>query len=157
MGDNAPVLVVLLVLGLVATAATGYLIYDTRRAAAGTESVAGTVLRTDVEEHAGTTGEDRPVVEYEYTYGGETYTNDDVFPGPGDRPDATLGGDGPDAEAIVARYDVGQRVTVHVDPDDPSESYLIERGAPQGLYAMAAFFGLFSLLAGVGLGRSFRG
>lgn len=155
---TTPVVVaVLLVVGVVATAVTGSLIYDARQAAADVEPVEWTVLRTEVEEHVGTTGRDRPVVEYEYTYGGETYTNDNVFPGPGDQPDATLGTSGPSAGGVVERYEAGERVTVHVDPNDPSESCLLARGPAEGLYAMVAFFGLFSLLAAVGLGRRLRG
>jgi hypothetical protein len=82
------------------------------------ESVSG-VARSD-HQHG-----DVPIVEYEYTVAGETYTSDTIWPA-GIEPvsDRLLSGVGNFPQRVVSRYVVGDEVTVHYDPDDPGVAFL---------------------------------
>jgi hypothetical protein len=66
-----------------------------------------------------------PEVVYEYTVGDRSYRNDRVA--------IAHVGDEEEANAIVARYPVDARVTVHYDPDDPGTSVL-EAGTRSSTY-----------------------
>lgn len=68
---------------------------------------------------------DVPVVEYEYTVAGETYTSDTIWPA-GIEPvsDRLLSGVSNFAQRVVSRYVVGDEVTVYYDPDDPAVAFL---------------------------------
>lgn len=155
-GNNPPaVMAVLTVVGLLASGGVGYLIYDIQQATSGVERVDGTVLDAHVEENPRAEGgHDLPVVEYRYTYEGETYENDNVFAGPSDVPDTSLRGDGPDAREVLDRYEQGETVTVYVDPDDPSESYLIEDNPPRSGIGLIVFGTGFSALLVFAAARS---
>lgn len=123
-----------ILVGLSVFAGGGYVYYDQQQAVADAVEVEGTVLHSRVAQEGTSRDNDDdyyPVVEYRYTYGGEEYTNDDVFAGPTTGSTSRL-----DAQRIVADYSGGDRVTVHVDPDTPRDSYLIADTDPVFLLAV---------------------
>jgi hypothetical protein len=83
----------------------------------------------------------RPVVTYEYTVDGETYTNSNVFPGGFTRWDGSRAW----AERIAGQYESGDRVTVHYRPGAPGNAYLRTDGWPDvwwiGAVAILVLFG----------------
>jgi len=62
-----------------------------------------------------------PSVRYTYTYEGTTYNSTSLRPGPG-----RFGTGQGKAQDIVSNHQPGDTVTAYVDPDDPSESFLIK-------------------------------
>jgi hypothetical protein len=87
-----------------------------------------TVQSTDVAVKTDDDGDKsyRPVVTYEYTLDGETYTNDNVFPGGFTRWDGSREW----AERIAGQYDPGDAVTVQYRPGHPDHAYLRNDGWP---------------------------
>jgi hypothetical protein len=79
-----------------------------------------------------------PDVTYRYTYDGNTYTNDNVFPG-SSRFNKGVG----EARDVVENHPEGKQVTVYVNDADPTESYLVDETEP---LAHGAF-----LVVGLGL------
>ena len=84
-----------------------------------------------------------PSVRYRYTYQGETYESDSVYPL--SRPGFDSRGG---AENFTSRYPEGETVTVYVNGEAPSESFLVrqESGGPLLLFA-GVFAGVFWLVA----------
>ncbi|MBK8988939.1 MAG: DUF3592 domain-containing protein [Chloroflexi bacterium] len=83
-------------------------------------------------------------VTYQYTAADRRHSSDNVSFG-------QYGGSSRHAEGIVARYPVGQRVTVYYDPDDPMTAVL-EPGANFGSYLLVGMGALFigvALLVGL--------
>jgi len=145
MGRLAVVFVVLLCFGM--AGGTYYLaIYQPTQTWQETEPVEGTVQSTEVVRESGEDGPHYvPVVTYEYTYDGQTYTNDEysLVGGPaGETPG--------EAEDALEPYSTGESVTVHVVSSGPSESYL-QRGSVgtllYGIVGLLVFMGLFSVFA----------
>jgi len=121
-------------------------IYQPTQTWQDTEPVEGTVQSTDVERQNTDNGfEYRPVVTYQYSYDGRTFTNDD-FSLVGDA--STEGPRG--AEEKIEPYSAGETVTVEVVTTDPSRSYL-ERGSVgfkfYGIVVFLAFLGGVGVLA----------
>jgi hypothetical protein len=87
-----------------------------------------TVQSTDVAVKTDDDGDKsyRPVVTYEYTLDGETYTNDNVFPGRFTWWDGSREW----AERIAGQYDPGDAVTVQYRPSQPDHAYLRNDGWP---------------------------
>ncbi len=87
-----------------------------------------TVQSTDVAVQTDDDGDRsyRPVVTYEYTVDGETYTTDNVFPGGFARWDDSRAR----AERIAGQYRPGDTVTVHYRPGEPGHAYLRNDGFP---------------------------
>lgn len=87
--------------------------------------VDATILETHT-ERSGSTSTDTtdatyyPVVEFEYTFEGTTYTSSNLYPTTID----TGHSDESSAEAAIADYEEGETVTAYVDPDDPGEAFL---------------------------------
>jgi hypothetical protein len=90
-----------------------------------TETVEGTIISTDVREETTEVGDGRyrtelhPQVNYTYSHEGQNYTSQSLYPGN----EQTLS-EGR-AEEIVYDYDSGDSVTVYVNTDDPSRSFLV--------------------------------
>lgn len=108
-----------------------------------TGTATATVTSTDVYVIPYEEGDDddeyRPVVVYEYTVDGETYENDNVFPGDFRRYRNSQSW----AEGIVAEYEVGTEATISYNPDDPGRAYIRNDGLPSSrmggaVYALAA-------------------
>ncbi len=64
------------------------------------------------------------VVEYSYTYEGQRYTSDNVYPGSARSNEfGAISG----ARDVVEKYPEGSTATVYVDSRNPDRSYLIRR------------------------------
>jgi hypothetical protein len=98
-----------------------------------------TVQSTDVAVKTDDDGDRsyRPVVRYEYTVDGRSYTNDNVFPGGFRRWQGTRAW----AERIADQYDAGDRVTVQYRPGQPADTYLRDDGLPDSWW-----FGVVTIL-----------
>lgn len=80
----------------------------------------------------------RPDIEYEYTVGGETFVNDDLYPGYG-----YWGSNKKDKhQEIVNKYPEGAVVEAYYDPKDPSTSVLINKSMKRRAIGMMAASGL---------------
>lgn len=97
------------------------------------EPVEATVQSTDVAVKTDDDGDRsyRPVVTYEYTVDGESYTTDNVFPGGFTRWDDSRAW----AERIAGQYSPGDRVTVYYRPGEPGHAYLRNDGWPDVWWA----------------------
>ena len=117
-------------------------------------TVDGTVVATNIERSVNS-GEGSqynydPEVVYRYSYEGETYTNDNIRPGSEGRVYGSHSG----AEDIIDRYPNGSTVTVHVNSEDPSQSFLQEESRQLNDYfpvALLALLGVVSLLSFLGV------
>ncbi|MEL6526937.1 MAG: DUF3592 domain-containing protein, partial [Chloroflexota bacterium] len=112
----------------------------------GWETVAGTIVTSDVLDVSDTSGTRfTGQVVYSYTFEGETYENDAIN---------LLGNllvrNEADAAQMVVPYPVGAMVDVYVNPDNPSESVL-DRSLSGGLQGLIGF-GAMMLLLSLGLG-----
>jgi len=65
-----------------------------------------------------------PVVRYAYEYDGESYTSASLFPGPDQSFDSRSG-----AEDYTEEYESGQTVTVYVNEEEPSSSFLVRESS----------------------------
>lgn len=87
--------------------------------------VEGTVENTDVDEisGSGTSSNEQyePVVEYSYTYEGQEYTSESVYPGLEKQFSSEE-----KAEEVTGQYSPGQTTTVYVNEENPSRAFLIE-------------------------------
>jgi hypothetical protein len=142
-------LVIGFLVGLAFTGAGGFIIFNHYQATMHSTPVDGVVVESSVADlegnpSAGDPGGSRPYIEYRYTYKGTTYTSSKLCPGEGN-----LGCYGPntekEAQSVVDRYPEGSSVTVHVDPDDPSNVYLIEEGLPL-VYLVPVGMGLLAIV-----------
>jgi len=125
--------------------ALGYLAYDYHEQTSlldDAEAVEATVLDTDIEE-VGRRGASRyqPVVEYEYEYGGSTYTSDTVFPGSFERTYSSES----DAREVLEPYETDSTVTAQVDPSDPETAFLERTTTDQPIWYGGLVVGLLAL------------
>lgn len=122
------------------------------------------VTGRDVQQRARGTSDRRsysynPVVEYEYTENGETYTGDRfAYP-----IDSYSFGSSEEARELAEEYETGSLVTVHVDPNRPSRSVLKTDGKMLGhlplvgtiiglgFFAFGALWTVGFVLIGVGV------
>lgn len=88
----------------------------------------------------------RPVVTYEYTVDGRTYSADNVFPGGFQRWDDSRAW----AERIADQYEPGDQVTVQYRPAQPGHAYLRNDGMP-GAWIAGLGCVLVLALGGAGL------
>ena len=134
------------VLGLGCIAGGGYLIYDGYLTVVNAEETDAVVRDSHV---SGIAGDDeyRVHVTYEYTYEGETYTSDDIYP----NRDADRYSSRRDARRFVERYPEGETATAYVDPEDPSEAYLEDGIRFKSLvgYLVLVLIGLVTLAGGL--------
>lgn len=135
-----------LLVGLALTGVGGFMIYEHYQATMESTPVEGVVVESSVVYY--NTGEGSsgwsPDIEYRYTYKGTTYTSSKLCPG-----EHNSGCYGPStekvAQSVVDRYPEGSTATVHVDPDDPSNVYLLEEDLPLS-YLIPVGFGLFVIV-----------
>jgi hypothetical protein len=83
-----------------------------------------------------------PEVKFTYTYRGETYTGDDLFPGSTPTRYETESA----ARNAIAEYEPGMTATAYVDPDDPETAFLKNRTSNRQLLYIG--IGLILALAG---------
>jgi hypothetical protein len=111
---------------LVGLAVTGYGAYDyfqQQESIDAAESVTATVVETGVESDSTGSSTDvdyYPTVRFEYTYRGETYTSNEVYPASVRRSYDTESA----ARDVVDEYDVGSSVTAYVPPESPGDAFL---------------------------------
>jgi Protein of unknown function (DUF3592) len=91
-----------------------------------------------------------PVVRYRYRAGGQDIESDRIAVGGQAMMTRVLAG------KLVARYPVGARVDVHVDPADPHNA-LLEPGEPGNVAALLAFTVTFGFIAAILLAHSIAG
>lgn len=131
-----------LVLGLPFAALGGYMWMEQTERIDSYETTEATVVSSTVGVSPG--GDDTtyyPDVTYEYTVGGQTYESTNVLPGAGR---TSRSGDW--ARTVVEDHPEGETVTVHYDPADPSNAFLVPRR--QTLWLVVAGFGGVLVLGG---------
>lgn len=116
-----------------------------------TATTTATVGSTEVEVKTDDEGDKSysPVVEYEYSVGGESYTNDNVFPGGFQRWRDSRSWAG----GIVAEYTTGGEATVIYNPDEPGRAYLRNDGLPSS-WILGIAYAFVALLGGSWLVRT---
>ncbi len=138
--------VILLVAGLGLALGGAYLAYSDMAARENAEQVDGVVVESEIVDpnpsRDGTGG--GASVEYRYTYAGGTYTSTTICPGEGN-------GCYSDGKALVENHPQGAEVNVYVNPDSPSQAYLLDRAGLFGTgiqagYAIMIGFGLVCLV-----------
>lgn len=117
-------------------------------------TVEGTVQSTDV-EHVGSSSANNPgggsyhvTVRYTYTYEGQEYTSENVYPGP--QKDLNK----ENANELANRYSPGQTTTVYVNRETPSRSFLIKEKTTNITFAIIAVGALFTLAGLFNLGKT---
>ncbi|WP_247010640.1 DUF3592 domain-containing protein [Halorientalis litorea] len=90
-----------------------------------------------------------PEIEYTYEYQGETYTSEQVFPGPTIRTYS----DRSEAQSVVRSYEPGTTVQAYVRPSAPSNAFLIRERTPWPTRALAVGSVLLGLVVLAGLGE----
>jgi hypothetical protein len=83
----------------------------------------------------------QPIVRYDYTYEGQSYSSDSVYPGPEETFDNRGG-----ATDVTDDYSTGETVTVYVNSDDPSRAFLIEKSSTLLYYGLMGLGGLLAIL-----------
>lgn len=116
-------------------------------------TVEGTVVSAEIDRHrqTGHSGSGYvydPAVTYRYSYEGKTYTSNNVHAGPGS---LSGYGDRSKAQDVIDKYAEGSTVTVSLNPDDPSQSFLDEE-SPAPLWGYYAFTGIGVLLVVLAVG-----
>ena len=141
-----------LLLGL---AITGYGAYDyqqQQQALDDAVTVEATIVETGVDARSGSSNpgaEYRPTVTFDYRYDGENYTSHSVFPSSTTPNYDTRSA----AAAVLDGYESGEAATAYVDPDAPSEAFLVDRAANGPVIAM----GIGAGVALLGVGSLFEG
>jgi hypothetical protein len=142
--------VYLLVLAVALVGAGGYSYVQQGQAVGDAVAVQATVDSARVERLDAGRGIDyEPEIEYTYRYRGETYTSEQVFPGPTIRTYS----DRSNAESIVRSYEPGTAVRAYVRPSDPSNAFLIRERTPWPTRALAVGGVLLGLVVLAGLGE----
>jgi len=132
----------------------GFDYYQQQRAVADAEPVNATVLETGVEaDSAGsnTNVDYYPVVRFEYTYDGETYTSNDVYPASLQQSFDTESG----ARDIVDEYEVDSTVTAYTVPSSPGDGFLRKQQS-DGPFTAIGIGGVMLLLGGWSVLRGYR-
>lgn len=111
--------------------------------------VEGTVENTDIDEISSSSGSGstsyqyEPVVEYTYTYDGQEYTSESVYPGLEKQFGSQQG-----AEEVASQYSSGQETTVYVNQENPSRAFLIREKQSFGPFMMI-IGGIFFVVGGL--------
>lgn len=116
------------------------------------EDVEARVVSAEIHESEATVGlpatggrSFTPEVSFRYTYGGDQYSSDRIYPGRLDRVTGQKA-----AEELVERYAPGTTATAYVNPDRPSEAFLEQR-FNRVVYLLLCIVGLMLVALGVGL------
>lgn len=95
-------------------------------------------LETDSNRTGGTTTTYVPTITYEYTVDGETYVNDNLYPGP-----ATAGSNSEDEQrSLLDEYPEGETVQAYYDPTDPADSFLEDESRTRQATGLGVLGGL---------------
>jgi hypothetical protein len=154
VGDNVrPLLAaVMLLAGLVTAGFGAYDYLGQSDAVEDAVEVEATVLETEVEEVSKRRGgaDYDPDVRFEYTYDGETYTSERMYPATFTPDHDTREG----AEEVLEEYDTGATVTAYVNPGSPGGAFLKDETTKTPL-VIAVLGTVMSLIAGASVVRSF--
>jgi hypothetical protein len=116
------------------------------RAAESWSKIEGVITVSKVDQPSSHVSDDlndaSPIIRYRYNAGGQDLESDRIIPGGQPLTTRLL------AAKQVARYPVGARVDVYVDPND-SKNVLLEPGAKNNLVGLLAFAVVFGLIAAV--------
>ncbi|GAB3323184.1 DUF3592 domain-containing protein [Haloplanus salinarum] len=141
--------VYLLVLAVALVGAGGYSYVQQGQAVDDAVTVQATVDSAQVERIDSRRSIDyEPEIEYTYEYQGETYTSEQVFPGPTIRTYS----DRSNAQSIVRSYEPGTTVRAYVRPSEPSNAFLIRERTPWPARAVAIGGVLLCIVVLAGLG-----
>lgn len=139
----------LLVLAVVLLGAGGYSYAQQGQAVDTAVTVQATVDTARVAQSDSGRGVDyEPEIEYTYQYRGETYTSEQVFPGPTIRTYS----DRSKAQSVVRSYEPGTTVRAYVRPSAPGDAYLIRERTPWPVRASAIGGVLLCIVVLAGLG-----
>ena len=142
--------VYLLVLAVALVGAGGYGYVQQGQAVDDAVTVQATVDSARVERIDSRRSIDyEPEIEYTYEYQGETYTGEQVFPGPTIRTYS----DRSSAESVVLSYEPGTTVRAYVRPSAPSDAFLIRERTPWPTRAVAIGSVLLGIVVLAGLGE----
>lgn len=118
------------------------------------EPVTATIVNAELRERTTSSGSPndpggsskkyRAEITYEYTVGGETYENDDLYPGSIESWDRSKD----DQQEIVNSYPHGESVEAFYDPSDPAVSFL-ENESQKGQAVFTGILGGIFLLLGL--------
>jgi hypothetical protein len=134
-----------LLLGLALTGYGGYDYLQQQQRIDTAERVDAAVIETGVEadsQGSSTSVDYYPSVRFEYTYRGETYTSDNVFPSTVRASYDTESA----ARDAIDEYDPDSTVTAYVPPDSPGDAFLENEQSNAPFIAVG--IGLFAVLAG---------
>lgn len=90
-------------------------------------------------------------VRFEYTYNGETYTSEGMYP-------VTFGPNydtRESAEEVIEGYEAGETVTAYLDPNSPGNGFLKNETTKTPLF-VAGIGTVMMLISGVSLAKPFR-
>jgi hypothetical protein len=112
-----------------------------------------TIVGTSIQQNTGAGNEERysPVITYEYEVNGQTYRNDNTFPGAFQR----WNSEGY-AEHIAYQYRDREKTEVYYNPAKPSNAYVINDGKPGNWYFGALFTALVAGIGGWAIVSGFR-
>jgi len=139
----------LLILAVILIGAGGYSYVQQGQAVDNAVAVQATVDSAHVERIDTRRGIDyEPEIEYTYDYRAETYTSEQVFPGPTSRTYS----DRSKAQSVVRSYEPGTTVRAYVRPSAPSDAYLIRERTPwpARAFAIGGVLLCIAVLAGLG-------
>jgi len=115
------------------------------------ERVAATVLEADVDTRVNDGDREyRPAITYEYTVDGETYQEDNVYPGRFDRWHDSESTARDVADRYIEGSDrkaSGEGVAAYYNPDEPGEAYLTNEGWP-GFWFLSLIYVVVALAGG---------
>jgi Protein of unknown function (DUF3592) len=124
------------------------------QAAGELDKVEGVITVSMVDQPAAHVSDDlndaTPIIRYRYRTGGQDFEGDRIAVGGQPMMTRVLAG------KLIARYPVGARVDVHVDPNDPKNA-LLEPAQQGNLAARLAFTIVFGLIAAVLAAHSIAG
>jgi len=124
------------------------------QAALGWDKVEGVIAVSKVDQPAAHVSDDlndaSPIIRYRYRAGGQDLESDRIAVGGQPMMTRVLAG------KLIARYPVGARVDVYLDPNDPKNA-LLESAEQGNLTTMLAFAIVFGLIAAVLTAHSFAG
>jgi hypothetical protein len=116
------------------------------KAAESWNRVEGVIIASEVKQPSAHVSDDlndaSPIIRYRYRADGQDLESDRIKIGGQPLTTRVLAG------RLVARYPVGARVDVHVDPNDPKNA-LLEPGQPGNLAALFAFTITFAVVAAI--------
>ncbi|WP_251330843.1 DUF3592 domain-containing protein [Haloplanus pelagicus] len=142
--------VYLLVLAVTLIGAGGYSYVQQGQAVNNAVTVQATVDSAHVERIDSRRSIDyEPEIEYTYEYQGETYTSEQVFPGPTIRTYS----DRSKAESVVRSFEPGTTVRAYVRPSTPGDAFLIGERTPWPTRAFAIGGVLLCIVVLAGLGE----